>query len=58
LEDVYLAIAYYLSHRLEIDAYLNQRRQKAQHQRIQFVQLHNLVNLRQRLIDRSQTQIG
>ncbi|MBE9048993.1 DUF433 domain-containing protein [Nostocales cyanobacterium LEGE 11386] len=55
LEDIYAAIAYYLSHRQEIDLYLEQRRQAAQQRRDQFVQQHNLVNLRQRLQERNST---
>jgi Tfp pilus assembly protein PilO len=46
------AIAYYLTHRQEIDNYLEQRCKKAQQQRNQFVQQYNLANLRQRLRDR------
>ncbi len=52
LEDIYSAIAYYLNHRQEIDSYLEQRQRKSQQQRAQFVQDYNLVNLRQRLLDR------
>lgn len=56
LEEIYAAIAYYLNHRQEIDNYLDQRRQKAQQQRSEFVQQYNLADLRQRLSDRSQAQ--
>lgn len=56
LEDIYAAIAYYLTHRQEIDNYLEQRRQKAQQQRNQFEKQHNLAHLRQRLRDRYQQQ--
>ena len=56
LEEIYAAIAYYLSHRQEIDNYLEQRRRKAQQQRNQFVQQCNLADLRQRLLDRYQSQ--
>ena len=56
LEEIYAAIAYYLSHRQEIDNYLEQRRQKAQQQHSQFVQQYNLANLRQRLSDRDRNQ--
>lgn len=56
LEDIYTAIAYYLNHRQEIDSYLEQRRQKAQQQRSQFVREYNLAHLRQRLSDRYQSQ--
>ncbi|MHC5737869.1 DUF433 domain-containing protein [Nostoc sp.] len=52
LGEIYAAIAYYLTHRQEIDNYLEQRRKKAQQQRNQFVQQYNLANLRQRLRDR------
>jgi len=56
LGEIYAAIAYYLTHRQEIDNYLEQRRKKAQQQRNQFVQQYNLANLRQRLRDRYQPQ--
>jgi uncharacterized protein (DUF433 family) len=56
LEEIYSAIAYYLNHRREIDNYLDQRHQKAQQQRSEFIQQYNLDNLRQRLSDRYQTQ--
>lgn len=52
LEEIYAAISYYLNHRQEIDNYLDQRCQKAQQQRSDFVQQYNLADLRQRLIDR------
>jgi uncharacterized protein (DUF433 family) len=52
LEEIYAAIAYYLNHRQEIDNYLDQRQQKAQQQRSELVQQHNLADLRQRLSDR------
>ena len=55
LGEIYAAIAYYLTHRQEIDNYLEQRRKKAQQQRNQFVQQYNLANLRQRLRDRFPT---
>jgi uncharacterized protein (DUF433 family) len=59
LEDIYSAIAYYLSHRQEIDNYLEQRNQKAQQLRQQLIQKHNLVDLRQRLLTRqSQKESG
>jgi uncharacterized protein (DUF433 family) len=51
LEDIYSAIAYYLSHRQEIDSYLEQRYRKSQQQRSEFVQQYNLADLRQRLLD-------
>jgi len=52
LEDIYSAISYYLNHRQEIDNYLEQRKQQAQQLRQQLTQNHNLVGLRQRLLDR------
>ena len=59
LEDIYSAIAYYLSHRQEIDNYFEQRNQKAQQLRQQITQKHNLVELRQRLLTRqSQKESG
>jgi uncharacterized protein (DUF433 family) len=59
LEDIYSAIAYYLSHRQEIDNYLEQPNQKAQQLRQQLTQKHNLVDLRQRLLTRqSQKESG
>jgi 5-bromo-4-chloroindolyl phosphate hydrolysis protein len=59
LEDIYSAIAYYLSHRQEIDNYLEQRNQKAQQLRQQLTQKHNLEELRQRLLTRqSQKEAG
>jgi uncharacterized protein (DUF433 family) len=45
LEEIYTAIAYYLTHQPEIDSYLEQRQRKAQQQRHQFVQEYNLANL-------------
>lgn len=56
LEEIYSTIAYYLSHRQEIDNYLNERRKKAEKQRSQLIQRHNLANLRQRLSDRYQAE--
>lgn len=53
LEDIYAAIAYYLSHRQEIDQYLEQRGAKAQQLRNKLIQKHNLTKLRQRLLDRT-----
>jgi uncharacterized protein (DUF433 family) len=52
LEDIYSTIAYYLNHLQEIDNYLAQRNQKAQQFRQQLTQKHNLVDLRQRLLNR------
>lgn len=57
LEDIYATLAYYLNHRQEFDRYLEQRRQQAQQNREQLTQKHNLSNLRQRLLDRSQREL-
>jgi uncharacterized protein (DUF433 family) len=56
LEDIYSTIAYYLNHRQEIESYLEQRDQQAQQLRQQLTQKHNLVDLRQRLLARSQSK--
>jgi uncharacterized protein (DUF433 family) len=56
LEEIYAAISYYLSNRQEIENYLEQRYQKAQQQRNQFIKQYNLVDLRERLLARFQTQ--
>jgi uncharacterized protein (DUF433 family) len=56
LEEIYATITYYLNHRQEIDNYLEQRSQQAQQQRKQLTQQHNLVDLRQRLLARHQSQ--
>ncbi|MBO3457296.1 DUF433 domain-containing protein [Aetokthonos hydrillicola Thurmond2011] len=53
LEEIYASVAYYLSHRQQIDSYLQQRQRKSQQQRSEFAQQYNLANLRQRLLDRS-----
>lgn len=52
LEEIYSAIAYYLSHRQQIDSYLERRHREQEQQRSAFIQQHNLANLRQRLLDR------
>ena len=52
LEDIYATITYYLTHRQQVDKYLEQRRQKAQQQRQQLDQKYNLVGMRKRLLDR------
>lgn len=52
LEEIYSSIAYYLSHREEIDRYLEQRDQAAQNLRRQLFQKHNLADIRQRLLTR------
>lgn len=57
LEDIYSAIAYYLNHRQEIDRYLEQRNQQAQQIRQQLTQKHNLVNLREHLLERDQLTV-
>lgn len=56
LAEIYGAIAYYLNHRQQIDAYLEQRRQAAHELRQQLTQQHNLTDLRQRLQARAQAQ--
>lgn len=56
LEDIYSTIAYYLNHRQECDLYLEQRQQQAEQIRQQLTQTHNLANLRERLLARSQTK--
>ena len=56
LEDIYATITYYLTHRQQVDKYLEQRRQKAQQQRQKLDQKYNLVGMRQRLLDRYQHQ--
>ncbi|MCU0570467.1 MAG: DUF433 domain-containing protein [Oculatellaceae cyanobacterium Prado106] len=53
LSEIYSVIAYYLSHRQEMDDYLEQRSRRAQQQRDQLVQRHNLADLRRHLLDRS-----
>jgi uncharacterized protein (DUF433 family) len=57
LEDIYSAIAYYLNHRQEIDDYLEQRNQQVQQIRQQLTQKHNLVNLREHLLERDQLTV-
>ena len=54
LSEIYAAITYYLTHRQQIDNYLEQRHQKAQQHRQELAQNYNLVNLRQRLLTRHQ----
>ncbi len=54
LEEIYGAIAYYLSHRPGIDRYLEQRQQQRQQRQQHLTQQHHLRDLRQRLSDRSQ----
>jgi uncharacterized protein (DUF433 family) len=54
LEDIYSSIAYYLSHRQEIDFYLEQRNQKSLKLREALSQRHNLIELRQQLLSRQQ----
>jgi uncharacterized protein (DUF433 family) len=52
LAEIYGAIAYYLTHRQQIDRYLEQRHQLAQQRRQQLMQAQNLADLRQRLLAR------
>ncbi|MGB7415770.1 MAG: DUF433 domain-containing protein [Thermosynechococcaceae cyanobacterium] len=56
LADIYATIAYYLAHREQLDVYLERRQQEAQQNREQLAQRHNLTNLRERLLARSQSQ--
>jgi len=56
LEDIYSSIAYYLNHRQEVESYLERRSQQAQQLRQQLTQKHNLVDIRQRLLARSQSK--
>ena len=56
LEDVYSTIAYYLSHRHEIDSYLEKRQHQFQQIRQQLSQKHSLVDLRERLLTRNQAK--
>jgi len=56
LAEIYSAIAYYLTHRQDINNYLEARRQQAQEHRQQRDQNHNLPGLRDRLLARRQVQ--
>lgn len=56
LADIYGAIAYCLTHRQQIEAYLEQRQQAAQQRRQHIEQDHNLTDLRQRLLARAQSR--
>ena len=58
LADIYAAITYYLTHRQQLDNYLEQRRQIAQQQRQQLAQKYDLVDLRQRLLARYQSKVS
>lgn len=58
LSEIYATIAYYLTHRQQIDNYLEQRRQNAQQYRQKLTQDNNLVNLRERLLARHQSQVS
>jgi len=58
LSEIYATIAYYLTHRQQIDNYLDQRRQNAQQYRQKLTQDNNLVNLRERLLARHQSQVS
>ncbi len=53
LAEIYGSIAYYLTHRQDIDQYLEHRQQQAQQRRQ--AQTDNLTELRQRLLVRRQT---
>ncbi|MGB3788049.1 MAG: DUF433 domain-containing protein [Phormidesmis sp.] len=57
LAEIYAAIAYYLSHRQPVDDYLERRERQAQQWRQQLSEKHNLTGLKQRLIERRQSQI-
>jgi uncharacterized protein (DUF433 family) len=52
LEEIYASIAYYLSHRQQIDSYLELRQREQKQRRSAVIQQYNLTNLRQRLLDR------
>jgi uncharacterized protein (DUF433 family) len=54
LADIYGAIAYYLRHREEIEAYLLRREQRAREQRAVHEALYNPVGIRERLLARNQ----
>ncbi len=54
LEDIYSSITYYLTHRREIDTYLEQRQQQSQQLRQQITEKYKLGDLRNRLPARSQ----
>lgn len=56
LEDIYATITYYLAHHEQLDSYLETRRQEAQQHRQQLAQRHNLTDLRERLLARSQSK--
>ena len=58
LAEIYAAITYYLTHPQQVEDYLEERRQMAQQQRTQIAQDNNLIGLRQRLLDRSQSKIS
>ncbi|MEM8805884.1 MAG: DUF433 domain-containing protein [Cyanobacteria bacterium P01_G01_bin.38] len=58
LADIYATINYYLTHRQQVDNYLEQRRQKAQQRRQELAQKDNLVDLRQRLLARHQSRVS
>ena len=56
LAEIYGAIAYYLTHRQQVDNYLEQRAQSAQQRRKRIAHEYNLVDLKQRLLMRYQAQ--
>ena len=55
LADIYETIAYYLTHKQEIDEYLKQRQNEAEEIRARLTQRHNLTGLRERLMARRQS---
>ena len=52
LADVYAAIAYYLNHEAEVEAYLQKRQQVAEEIRRQYESRYDPVGLRERLLAR------
>lgn len=56
LAEIYGAITYYLTHKSQIDSYLEERHQQAQQRRQDLDQRHNLSDLRKRLLSRSESQ--
>jgi len=57
LAEIYATIAYYLTHRQQIETYLEQRHQHAQQRRQHLAQNHNLTGLRERLLARYPSQV-
>lgn len=58
LAEIYATITYYFTHPQQVEDYLEERRQMAQQRRTQIAQDNNLIGLRQRLLDRGQSQIS